>query len=152
MFFLEYYNFNKNKFSKDGFHIDTEQWFMDLIGEFEVDFHNKFPSCYANHLFANDSTMKILDKAMQLDDDESCGMELIDGEIDLDTNLKIENYSDIQTTYAIGSKIPENEDEPLLLITNEKVSDGVIILKYISEEDTEETKVLDPIIVKERDI
>ena len=143
----EIYKFDNSNFKKTGFHSETGQWFLDLIAEFETQFHNKFPDFYANHLFANNSTMNIINKAFNMDDDENCGMELIDGEVDIDTNLEIEKFSDTKTVYAIGSKIIENEDEPILLVTNDNISDGILLLKYISDdEDFDDEKVLAPVL------
>jgi hypothetical protein len=143
----EIYKFKNNQFKKTGFHSVTGQWFLDLIAEFETEFHNKFPHCYANHLFANNSTMNIVNKAFNMNDDESCGMELIDGEVDIDTNLEIEKFSSTKTVYAIGSKITENEDEPIFLVTNDGISDGIVLLKYIpDDEDLDEDKVLEPVL------
>ena len=51
MFVLEYFKFQKDKFDKDGFHIETKQWFNDLIGEFEIEFHSKHPNYFANYFF-----------------------------------------------------------------------------------------------------
>ena len=138
MFYQEYYNFKKEEFDQKGFHVLTQQWFMDLIGEFEHDFHTKFPTCYANHLFANHSSLALINKAMDLDENESSGMDLIDGVIDLDTNLAIEEFSNESTIYAIGSKLLENEDEPIFLIVNDKLPDGLVLLKYINDDETEE--------------
>jgi hypothetical protein len=144
----EIYKFNNNNFKKTGFHSETGQWFLDLIAEFETKFHNKFPDFYANHLFANNSTMKIINKAFNMDDDENCGMELIDGEVDIDINLEIEKFSDTKTVYAIGSKITENEDEPILLVTNDNLQEGMLLLKYISDdEDMDKEEEFAPVLM-----
>lgn len=91
--------------------------------------------------------MNIVNKAFNMNDDESCGMELIDGEVDIDTNLEIEKFSSTKTVYAIGSKITENEDEPIFLVTNDGISDGIVLLKYIpDDEDLDEDKVLEPVL------
>lgn len=147
MFKQEYYSFNNGDFDHQGFHRKTDQWFMDLIGEFEADFHNKFPTCYANHLFANHNTMTLINKAMDLADNESSGMDMIEGEVDLDTNLAMEEFSEESTIYAIGSKIEENEDEPILLIFNNKLSDGLILLRYIDDDESQDDE--EPVPVRE---
>jgi hypothetical protein len=142
----DYYEFQKNEFDEEGFHIDTEQWFIDLIGEFEIEFHIKFPNHYANYLFANSFTMIVINRAMALHRDESCGMDLIDGNIDLETNLEIEKYSEIKTTYAIGSRIKSIEDEPIFLVLDDKISDNTILLKYISDDENEDDEVTKPLV------
>jgi exonuclease V gamma subunit len=88
------------------------------------------------------------------DDDENVdfGMDLIDGEIDIDTNLAIEKYSNVQTVYAIGSQFHEDEDNPLFLIKNDKLAENVLVLKYVSDDEndneTENIPVLDKLVVK----
>lgn len=151
MLYQEYYKFKNKDFDHKGFHIKTQQWFMDLIGEFEHDFHNKFPKCYANHLFANHTTMAFINLAMDLADNESSGMDLIDGEVDLDANLAMEEFSDETTVYAIGSRLAKNEDEPIFLVINDKLSDGLILLKYLDNDDDDEMEepVDEPILKME---
>lgn len=138
MFFQEYYKYNPKEFDNQGLHFNTGQWFLDLIGEFEHEFHVKFPTCYANHLFANHITMELINHSMDLANNESSGMDLIDGEVDLDSNLAMEEFSEDSTIYALGSKIKENEDEPIFLVINNKLSDGLILLKYMDEDQSEE--------------
>ena len=140
MFYQEYYKFNPKDFDHQGFHVETQQWFLYLIGEFEKDFHDKFSACYANHLFANYTTMKLIDKAMNFDEVGSSGMDLIDGEVDLDANMEMEKYSETKTVYAIGSRIAENEDEPVFLVINNKLSDGLLLLKYIDDDESDEVQ------------
>lgn len=140
MFYQEYYEFKPKYFDQQGFHVETQQWFLDLIGEFEKDFHYKFPDRYANHLFANHSAMKLIDKAMNLDEVQSSGMDLIDGEVDLDANLEMEEYSETKTVYAIGSRIAEKEDEPIFLVISEKLPNGIVILKYVDDDESDEVQ------------
>lgn len=64
-------------------------------------------------------------------------MELIDGEIDIETNFEIENYSNFKTVYAIGSRLKDNEDEPILLLKSEKLSPEILLLTYIDDDDEE---------------
>lgn len=77
----------------------------------------------------------LLNSSLNLDINELCGMELINNEIDLDTNLQIENYSKNKTVYAIGSVLIQ--DEPLFLIKVDNYSNGIVILKYIPDSDAE---------------
>lgn len=141
----EYYKFQPNDYYDDGFHYETGKWFMDLIKEFEHEFNKKFPYYFANYLFANSSTMLIINKAMDLNSDISSGMDLIDGEINLDANLEIEKYSRIGTVYAIGSKITTNEDEPIFLVIDDEIANGLILLKYISDDDSKDFEILPPV-------
>lgn len=145
MYLQEYYNFENKEYDKEGVHIKTRKWFLILVAEFEEDFHEKFPHCFANYLFANYSTMLIFNRAIDLDINERSGMELIDGEIDLDANLEIEKYSNKKTVYAIGSRLEENHDEPIFLITDDRITDGLLILKYIPDSDSEDSEIEMPV-------
>jgi hypothetical protein len=136
--FYEYYSFNKKAFANSGYDQQQGLWFIDLIASFEEDFHAKFPHCFANHLFANTNTMNLIGIALQLEDNEMPGMDLIDGQIDMEANMKLEEYSDSTVIYALGSRITENEDEPILLVTIDTIPDGQIILKYLDEDEPSE--------------
>ena len=146
MFAQESYRFQKNKFNNKGINIENGLFFLDVIKEWEIDFHKKYPFCFANHLFANNSTMILLDGCLDIkSNEESCGMDLIDGQIDLETNLKIEDHCQIKSIYGIGSAIEINEDEPLYLVIDDKLADGTVILKYKPDNDSEETETPIPI-------
>jgi hypothetical protein len=145
MLLQEYYKFQTKEFDDNGFHHTTNQWFMDVLEEYEVDFHRKHTHFYANHLFSNSLTMLLINKAIGLDPDESGGMDLINGKVDLETNLEIEKYSEIKTVYAIGSKLEENEDEPIFLVIDDNIPDGVILLKYISDDKSEDVEIQSPV-------
>ncbi len=125
------YNFKKAGFDYNGFNIDAKL-FSDLIREWEVEFNKEFKPFFANYILANNSTMLLLKSCFVSSDTENFGM---DGEFDIETNLKIEKYSQRQTIYALSSEL--NEDEPLYLVVDNKVSDGTIILKYIPDNDAE---------------
>jgi len=146
MIIQELYNFPKTKFNNQGVNTETGQFFLELIEEFERDFHDNHPICFANHLFANSSTMILFNQSLDVNEDENCGMDLINDEIDLDANLAIEEFSELQTIYAIGSKIKHNEDEPIFLVVNDKISDGTIVLKYIPDDDSEDIEIPEPIV------
>ncbi len=149
MVLQEVYSFEMHNFDDEGVNIETDQYFMELIGEYERDFHEKHPTYFANYLFANDSTMNMFNKALDMEENQKCGMDLIDGEIDLETNMEIETYSDIRTVYAIGSEMKENE-EPVFLIIDDKIGDGKIILKYIPDDDNSKENETPEIVVNDR--
>lgn len=98
-----------------------------------MEFHLEFKPYFANYIVANSSTILLLKSCFVISEKVDFGS---DG-YDLDTELKIEEYSKRQTVYALGSEIKENKDEPLFLVTDDKVSDGAVILKYISDRDDE---------------
>ena len=130
------YKFNKWDFDENGTNTKDGVFFLDLIGEWEQDFHDRYFPFYSNYLFGNVSTMILIKNCFDFDPNEDCGMELINGKIDLDTNLKIEEYSKRQTTYAIGSNL--DQDEPMFLVIDDSMVDGMAILKYVPDSDGSE--------------
>jgi hypothetical protein len=69
-------------------------------------------------------------------------MELIDGEIDIDTNLAIEEFSEEKTVYAIGSQFHDDEDNPLFLIKNDAISEEILVLKYVPDEEDDKDEIV----------
>ena len=141
MTFTETNNFQGYKYDNHGFHIDNGVFFLDTLKEWEIDFHSKHPICFANHLYANNSTMVLLNKCLILSSNESCGMELINGEIDFETDDLISKYSKINTIYGINSEIQVNKDEPIWLIIDDKIMDGTVKLKFIPDDDPDENEI-----------
>ncbi len=133
----QHYKFDRMDFNEVGAHSQDGKLFITLVREWEVDFNERYFPLFSNYFYGNASTMILLQNCFVLEPDEDFGMELIDGKIDLDTNLEIENYSKRRTTYALGSK--NDEDEPLFFIRDERMVDGMAILKYIPERDDDDT-------------
>lgn len=130
--------FHKTDYTLDGIHISSGKFIMEQQTEWEKEFHDQFNPYYANVIEGHPSAMLRLTRYMASEDDDSntdFGMELIDGEIDIDTNLAIEKFSKLQTVYAIGSQFQDAEDNPLFLIKNEKLSENILVLKYIKDDD-----------------
>jgi hypothetical protein len=151
MWLQKTYSFNKNDFDTDGFHIETGQWLIDLIGEFEARFHTEYHPYYANQLLTNDYTMQMIHCAMGGGKNESYGMDLVDGEINLELSLEIDKFTELLTVFGIGSKLPENEDEAILLAKDPSLLDGQLVLRYVpDEEDETPAPTLGPIKDKER--
>jgi hypothetical protein len=46
----------------------------------------------------------------------------------MESDMEMKTYSNIQTNYALGSEIPENLEEPLLLIIDNNIPDGTVHL------------------------
>lgn len=130
---LELYNFNKQTFNQKGICEKSGLLFVEYIFQWEKDFNKKYPSYFANHLFCNQKTMNIINRSMGLEQDESCGMDLINDKIDFDASIEMERYSKRKNIYAIGSMIQSNLDEPIFLVCDDKCSDGTIKLKYIAD-------------------
>ena len=139
------YYFKKEDYNIDGFNKYNNELFTDFIRECETDFHNQTLIFFANCFYANDSTMILIKKCHYCDENEDFGMDLIEGEIDEDTNLAIEKYSKRKTVYAISSVY--SLDEPIFLIIDDKIRDGKFILKYIpnDDEDNEDIDTNPPI-------
>lgn len=129
------YYFAKVDYDSNGFNIKNGRLFLEYIAECENDFYNDSVIFFSNYFFANSSTMCLIKSCFNTEVNDDFGMDLIEGEINLDMNLTIEKHSKRKTTYAIGSNVKGNEDEPLFLIIDEEIKDGEFILKYISDND-----------------
>ena len=107
MFKKEYY-FNYYDFDEIGVEKHTECLFVEIIIEWEKDFNHTYPFCFANFLFSNESTMLLLKRCFDDVEREDFGMELINGQIDFETNFLIDDHSSRTMVYAIGSRIKNN--------------------------------------------
>jgi len=128
------YKFVKEDYDEEGINKQTDDFFLEDLKAWEMDFKRQ-KGVYANYLFANNSVMYLFEKFLELDEDQVLGMEMIDGQIDIDTNLEIEGHSENKTIYAIGSNVEENEEEPLFLVVHDGLPNGDILLKYIPDSD-----------------
>ena len=139
--------FKKADFSNDGTHITSGKFIYDLQRDWEESFHNQFNPYFANVLEGHPLAMQRLTLYMEGggESDYDFGMELIDGEIDIDTNLAIEEFSTEKTVYAIGSQFHDDEDNPLFLIKNENLTEEILVLKYVPDNDDEEEAELIPV-------
>ena len=132
----QHYKFNKWDYDENGTNKKDGSFFLEVIGDWERDFHARYSPFFSNYLFSNESTMILVKNCLVLEPEDDCGMELINGKVDLDTNLTIESHSKRQTIYAIGSKL--DEDEPMFLIIDDCMVDGIVVLKYIPDSDNED--------------
>ena len=110
---------------------------MELQRDWEEAFHHQFDPYYANTIEGHPSAMLRLTNYMEQGEESEydLGMELIDGEINIDTNLEIEKFSKFKTVYAIGSQLHDDEYEPLFLIKNPNLGENILVLKHITDED-----------------
>jgi len=136
----QHYKFNWKDFDHNGDNNKNGKFFMETLEEWEDDFHQRFFPSYATHMFGNSSAMSLIKHCFYLKQTEDVGMELFDGEIDIDMSLAIEKHSKRTTIYAIGSRVQDNTDEPLFLVRDEDMADGMVILKYIPEGDGDQDK------------
>ncbi len=132
----QHYKFNHKEFNDDGINPKDGRLFTDLIREWEVDFHNRYFPFFSNCLLANGSMMILMKNCFITEPNEDLGMELINGKIDLDTNLEIEDHSNRQTIFAIESM--NDEDEPLYFVRDDTMSDGILFLKYVPDFDDDD--------------
>ena len=88
-----HYKFIRCDFNENGTNIRDVKFFLDLLEEWELDFHDHYFPFFTNSLFANSSTMTLLNNCFVLEPGEDCGMELINSEIDINTNLEIDKHS-----------------------------------------------------------
>ena len=132
----QHYKFNKWDYNEDGTNIKDGSFFLDVTGNWERDFHDRFYPFFSNCLVGNASTMILVKNCFITEPNEDCGMELINGDIDIETNIKIGKCSKRETIYAIGSRL--DEDEPLFLVRDDDMVDGMIILKYVPDGDEDE--------------
>ena len=135
-------SFLATEFSNDGTHIQKDKFILNLQREWEEIFHNKFNPFFANAIEGHPSAMLRLTKYMDTGEDTNYdfGMELIDGEINIDTNLAIEKFSRFNTVFAIGSQLYDEKDEPILLIKNDSLKEDILVLKYIPDNDGNENE------------
>lgn len=134
--------FKKTDFSNDGTHLPSDKFIMDLQHDWEESFHDTFPPYYANVIEGHPLAMLRLTKYMDAGEETEYdfGMELIDGEIDIDTNISISKHSDYETVFAIGSMLHDMEEEPLLLIKNDKLNEEILVLKYVTDDEDEQVE------------
>ncbi|HCY76498.1 MAG TPA: hypothetical protein DHV28_11305 [Ignavibacteriales bacterium] len=139
--------FKKADFLTNGRHIVTGKLVIELQKDWETDFHTKFNPYYANTIEAHPIAMHRLNLFYEggVKTNFSFGMDLIDGDIDLETNLAIENYSESQTVYAIGSQLHDDEDNPLFLVKNENLKENILLLRYLDDNDSDSTECEEPV-------
>ncbi len=128
--------FKKNDYTPSGTHIASGKFIDEMQRDWEAVFYNQFKPYYANVLEGHPAAMLRLTRYWEGDKPEyDFGMEQIDGGIDINTNLEIENFSNTQTVYAIGSQLHNDEDNPLLLVKIENLSEEILVLKYVPDDD-----------------
>jgi len=136
MILKEEYHFKPTDYDSNGFNkIKSEFLFSDFIHECEKDFKKKHHPYFANIFSANGSTLHLLKSCFNGEDNEIFGMVSTDGDVDLEMNFKIEQYSENRTVYAIGSHVAD--DEPVFLIEDNDYYDNEFSLKFIPDVDEE---------------
>ena len=87
---------------------------------------------------ANEVTLKYLRGYCGLDNEYRLGMDMVEGEANLEANLATEEFSKHKTVYAIGSRLGANEDEPIWLLISESLENDKVVFYYIPDDDDDE--------------
>ena len=149
----ETYTFNPQDYH-NGLRKTDGKSFRDVVKEFEYDFHNRHSCEYADFLYANASTMHLLEKACGAAPFLSYGMYLTQGTTfdavkDPFLNHGMEKYSRNITVYGIDSAymkttdgqyigIDEEKDiYPLTLLIDDTMRDGTLRLASPTSDDDE---------------
>lgn len=127
------YNYDKACFDKNGFD-QKGNIFTDLIKEWELEFYSEFKPFYANHLRGNYATITLIQSCFEAEELGHFGM---DGDFDIETNIKMDGKPAKPLVYALECSIRGKEDEPLFLFEDSSISDGVVILKHITDDGNE---------------
>ena len=157
-FYITYY-FNPADYDSTGRRIVDGNSFREVIKEFERDFHQVYPSCYALNLYANPITKDLLAKSCDAAPFLIYGMELTQGQsFDADKDPFIHHEMDKKSkyiyVYGIDSAFITEYDEsgypildedseiyPLTLLVDDTMQDGSIRLSnptmYGDGEETE---------------
>ena len=154
----ETYTFNPEDY-RDGRRKTDEKTFREVVKDFERDFHRRHRDDYALNLYANSSTMRLLEKSCGAASFLSYGMDLtqghtFDAEQDPTINHAMEAYSRNVTVYGIDSAYMETPDGniaideeagifPLTLLIDNSMHDGTLRLATpTTDDDGEEENVV----------
>jgi len=125
----------------------------------EQEFHKSHAPLYANYMFCNSFAMSKIENYLINDCPEgtnikifddmpvnqskrlnngalTCGMELINGKVNFEANYKIAKHSRNAFVYALNSI----NDDDLILVRDESLSDNTFILKYLPDNDDGDDK------------
>jgi len=142
---------------QDKYYFSKHEDVIPSIRRSEQDFHKNHAPLYANYLFCNSLFMNKLEnclsngsqtegttiKLFEISENEcerldngtlTCGMELINGKVDFETNYQIAKYSQNVLIYSLNSL---NNDD-LILIRDDDLLDNTLILKYIPDDDDDD--------------
>ena len=139
------FTFQNKNYNDEGIDIRSGKLFLEVIAEWEQEFQRNFSPYKATHLLSNFRTMSILDSCFDDNGNYKCGMDIHNGEINVDEELKVDEHAKMHTIYAIGSGLSGNEDEALFLVTDNDLADGVVLLKYIPDNDDENAEDKAPV-------
>lgn len=108
---------------------------LDAFEQWQQEFYDMHRPLCANNLYINSMGMNRLQRCYEIDDNHSFGMDLIDGEFNIDANIKMD-VTPKRLIYAIASFI--NEDEPVYLLRDDTMADGQAMLKWSPSNDEDD--------------
>lgn len=129
------YPIDFHAYDNEGRHRHTGQFFCDFIAQLERDYHEEMHPMKANVFAANARVLLLLESCFELEENTIMGMDLIDGELNMEVNAAIERHSKMITLCGLESKLPGNEDEPLLLVRDTRLHDTVVELYWMPDDD-----------------
>ncbi len=151
---IETYHFNPDDYVAGKMSDGTT--FRDRVKDFERDFHSRHSCEYAYNLYANSSTMHLLELSNGASDFLSYGMELSGGdafnpEVDPEINFRIDKHSQSVIVYGIDSAYMNKFDAdgdpifgkdsgifPLTLLIDNTMPDGTVRLTTPTTDDDDE--------------
>lgn len=133
------YRIDFHAYDNDGRHRQTGQLFSDFIADLEQDYHEAMYPMRANVFAGNARVLLLLESCFELEENTIMGMDLIDGELNMEVNAAIERYSQMTTLCGVGSQLPGNEDEPLFLVRDTRLHDTVVELYWMPDDDDDES-------------
>jgi len=132
----QHYKFNPSNFNAEGINTKDGTLFLDLVREWEQDFHDRFYPLYANSVCVNYFTMQLIQNSIPIGNQENRGIEGFQGAFYLGRSLKIDNYIiSPMIVYAIGSKFDVNK--PIWFVKYHTIVNGMAILKHDSDSDND---------------
>lgn len=132
---MEIYRSDQSDYDDNGRHkVRPEFLFTQFIVECEERSHQRFNPYHANALFGNANVLRLIRSCFNDTDNDLFGMEGVDGNFDIDANLKIESYSSYQPVYGIGSGIDGRDDEPVFLISDNSFNNNQFALKHVPDD------------------
>lgn len=129
------YFFKASDYDATGFNKFTDMLFSDFVTESEKDFYKTMRPFYANLFISNSITMFLFQKCFQNEKNYCFGMDMIEGEINFNTNMKIDDLSKLTMIYSISSGIEGRDDESLWLVIDDNMPDNKFELKFIPDID-----------------
>ena len=124
--------FQTKEYDEWGFYKEPLIKFRAVQLGYERAFNKRFPNCYANVIMAHSSTLAHIEKCLLFEDGKKESSYQHGSPFFLDEAL-----------YALASQLPENYGEPILIMSNDKVKEHELILKYYEEDPEVEKDEMD---------